>query len=122
MRCLAGSVGRACESGFQGHEFEPHVEGRVYLKKKKRLQPFQGVYSSVQYDTVVGQTAESKMLKCKAVTAMLGECVVLYEHRGDFWGIKRAFGTSDDQTETLKRNWSFLSENWHVLGVLEYDT
>ena len=39
-----------------------------------------------------------------------------------FGEFKVLFGTSDDQTETLKRNWSFLSENWHVLGVLEYDT
>ena len=32
-RCLASSVGRACDSGSQGHEFKPHVGCGAYLKK-----------------------------------------------------------------------------------------
>ena len=39
---LAGSVSRACDSGCQGHEFEPHAGCEAHFKNNnnKRIQNF----------------------------------------------------------------------------------
>ena len=40
MKCLSGSVGRACDSPSQGHKFEPHAECRDYLEIKKQTEMY----------------------------------------------------------------------------------
>lgn len=36
--CLADSVGKACDSEYQGHEFKPHIGCGVYPKERKEKQ------------------------------------------------------------------------------------
>lgn len=51
------------------------------------------------------------MLKCKAITALLGECGVPLPTQRRFWGIKSLSGTSDDQPENLKTGKHFFLED-----------
>ena len=65
-RHLVGWAGRVCDSWPQGHEFERHVVGRVYLKKKE-------VYLWAGFEDYIGVV----QLAIQVEGPSLGKCTVI---------------------------------------------